>query len=190
MKRTWVRVGWGVCVTAALVLIARGLPQGPVALAAQAKKQADKASAAPAAASATPAASASPRSEAIAPPGSFPSTHAASPSEAAGAQAGEHVVYAFPDEEKFREFTTLSQQRQGILLRMSVLRAYWSEEQANLNELDNKLSSEYHLNMSKAYSYDSQRRALIEHEVPSQQAAPTPPSASTAAAPVPAAPSQ
>ena len=76
------------------------------------------------------------------------------------------VIYTFADEDKMREFMKLWQQRQGIVLRMTVLQAYWNQEHEALAKLNNQLATDYHLDTTKSYSFDDQRRALIEHEAP------------------------
>ena len=124
------------------------------AVAAPAKKSAAKPGAAPTtpqppAATAAPGAATSP---------------AGTPATAATGPGQEKVAFVFANEQQLNEFAKLSQQRQGILVRMSVLRAYFSEEQAGLAELDKKTVDEYKLDMNKNYSYDPQRRALIERE--------------------------
>jgi len=92
------------------------------------------------------------------------------------AVAGEEkIVYTFEDDEALRQFTDLWQQRQSIILRMTVLQAYWNEEQAALAELNNVLTSQYHTDATKNYVLDGDRRVLIEREVPAAPALPTPP---------------
>ena len=76
------------------------------------------------------------------------------------------IAYTFQTDEAMRQFAALSQQRQGILLRLSVLRAYAGEEQANLMELDQRFAKEYGLDVTKSYMLDSRRRVLIEQEAP------------------------
>ncbi len=127
------------------------------AVAAPAKKPAAKPQAAPA----TPPLPAA----AIAPAATSPIND---PAAAATGTGQEKVAFVFANEQQLNEFGKLSQQRQGILVRMSVLRAYFSEEQAGLAELDKKMVGEYKLDMNKNYSYDPQRRALIEREPSSQ----------------------
>ena len=85
---------------------------------------------------------------------------------APAAAAAEKIVFTFPDDTKMQEFMKLWQQRQGIVLRMTVLQAYWNEEQTALAELNNKLTTDYKLDPKKNYSLDDKRRALIEHEAP------------------------
>lgn len=87
----------------------------------------------------------------------------AEPVPAASMQAGAgNVVYTFADEASLNEFQELWRQRQGLLLRMSVLEAYWDEGQAALAELDRQLASRYQLDLMKNYVYDSERKAIVE----------------------------
>ena len=107
-----------------------------------------------------------------------PSKPTAGQAGAPAAGAGESskdgkVAYTFENDEKMRQFAALSQQRQGILLRLSVLRAYAGEEQANLMELDQRFAKEYGLDVTKSYMLDPRRRVLLEQEAP--PAAPTTP---------------
>jgi len=101
----------------------------------------------------------------------------AAPSSAAGpaevpAKEGK-VAYTFPDEAAMRKFAEQSQQRQGVLLRMSVLRAYLTEEQSNLMEMDKRFAADYGLDVTKSYFLDARRRALIEQETPLASGAPS-----------------
>jgi hypothetical protein len=117
-----------------------------------------KAAKSPAAAAAKPAA---------------PSSAAESSGESA--PAGK-VAYTFPDEAAMRRFAEQSQQRQAVLLRMSVLRAYLTEEQSNLMEMDKRFAADYGLDVTKSYFLDAQRRVLLEHmpaaETPGAESAP------------------
>ncbi len=78
----------------------------------------------------------------------------------------EKIVYTFEDEQKMQEFTKLWQQRQGIVLRMTVLKSYWDEEQVALTQLNNKLAADYKLDSTKNYFLDGQRRVIIERDTP------------------------
>lgn len=109
-----------------------------------------------------------------------PASHAAAPTakpEAGladeSATAGK-VAYTFPDDAAMRKFAEQSQQRQAILLRMSVLRAYWTEEQANLMEMDKRFAADYGLDVTKSYLLDARRRALIEQNMPATPGVPAP----------------
>lgn len=97
-----------------------------------------------------------------------PPTPAATPSQPAaptGSQA-EKIAYTFSDDAKIKDFTTLWQQRQGIILRMTVLQAYWNEEQAALKQINDKVTADYKLDPTKNYFLDTKRRVLIEREAP------------------------
>ena len=95
------------------------------------------------------------------------------PQAATGPSKEEKIVYTFPDQAKMEEFTKVWQQRQGIILRMTVLQAYWNEEQAALAQLNNKFSTDYKLDVTKNYTLDDKRRVLIEREAPPTPPAPT-----------------
>lgn len=101
---------------------------------------------------------------------------------------GETIAYTFDDESKMREFTTLWQQRQAFIVRMTVLQGYWNAEQATLATLNSTLQTTYSLDPSKNYTLDSEKRQLIQRpapEPPAAQAGTTdaPPVETTAAAP-------
>ena len=87
-------------------------------------------------------------------------------------KAGEKIVHTFEDDAKMDEFKKLWQQRQGILVRMSVLQAYWTEEQTLLDQLKSALSNDYKLDVAKSYYLDNARRVLIEQESPPAPAVP------------------
>ena len=76
--------------------------------------------------------------------------------------SAEKIVHTFQDSAKMEEFAKIWQQRQGILLRMSVLQAYWNEEKTLLEQLNHTLSSQYALDVAKNYRLDDTRRVLIE----------------------------
>lgn len=78
----------------------------------------------------------------------------------------EKVAFTFENDEKMQEFARLWQQRQGIVLRMTVLQAYWNEEQAALAEVNNKFAADYKLDVAKNYTLDTDRKVLIEREAP------------------------
>ena len=106
-------------------------------------------------------------------------SQAAQPAAGQPAQPGaEKIVYTFEDEAKMREFTRLWQQRQGIVLRMSVLQGYWNGEQAALAQMNKKLGDDYKLDPLKNYTLDGQKRVLIEREAPPAPAATATPAAS------------
>lgn len=111
---------------------------------------------------------------------------AAAAAEAPAVQASapaqeQRVVHAFQDDQQLQQFTQLWQQRQGLLIRLSVLQAYASEEQVALQELDNQFASTYHLDMRQLdrYTLDAEKKVLIERAA-AEAAAPSPPPATPA----------
>lgn len=72
------------------------------------------------------------------------------------------VVHTFADDEAMRAFSTLWQQHQGVVLRMRVIESYWNEDQAAMGELNGKLAADYHLDPTKRYLLDGQRRVIVE----------------------------
>ncbi len=102
-----------------------------------------------------------------------PTPPAASTTTAA-APDGEKIVYTFADQAKMDEFAKLWQQRQRAGLRMTVLQSYWNEEQAALQQLNQQLSQDYHLDVNKNYRFDNERKVLIEVPSPAEPASPAP----------------
>ena len=100
------------------------------------------------------------------------------------AAPAEKVVFTFENDEKMQEFETLWRQRQVAVVRMTVLQSYWTEEQALLTQLNEKLTSDYKVDTKKTYSLDPQRRVLIERG--EAQPAPTGPTLGSAPAGPPA----
>ena len=101
------------------------------------------------------------------------------------AKAEEKIAFTFENDAKMEEFTKLWGQRQGMIVRMTVLQAYWNQEQAGLAQLNNKLAADYKLDATKNYSLDAKRRVLIEREaapvsLPGANTASTNPPAATA----------
>jgi hypothetical protein len=84
------------------------------------------------------------------------------PAEAQGVAAQPTVVHTFPDEEAMAEFTTRWQHQQDIRLRISLLQAYWNQEQGRFTQLNQRLTDEYHMDIAKNYVLDPDRRMLIE----------------------------
>lgn len=81
---------------------------------------------------------------------------------ASAAQEEEKIIYTFSNEDQMKTFAQLWQQRRGMLVRMSVLKAYFDEEQIRLQELDQKLSADYKIDVNKNYVLDSKRRVILE----------------------------
>lgn len=96
---------------------------------------------------------------------------------------GETVAYTFADEAAMETFARLWQQRQSIIVRMAVLKAYFDSEKAGMTDLEQGLIKDYHMDLAKQYTLDDQRRVLIE-----RPAAPVDPSAPAAIPGQPAAP--
>ena len=86
---------------------------------------------------------------------------AAAPAPAVEAPPGK-VVFTFDNEDKMKEFETLWRQRQVAAVRMTVLQAYWNEEQAMINKLNQQLTDDYKVDVKKGYSLDTARKVLIE----------------------------
>lgn len=128
------------------------------------------------------------------PPAVMQPAQAATPA-APAAQPGEQVAFTFSDQAQMRQFATLMQQRQGLVLRMAVAQDYWNQEQAALGGVDKKLTADYQLDTAKQYALDAERRVLLERAPPSdaapavttapsdQAATVTPPAPTTPAAP-------
>ena len=116
------------------------------------------------------------------PSGGTPATMPPAPGAAKAGSEKEKIVHTFEDAAKMEEFAKLWQQRQGILVRMSVLQAYWNEEQTLLDQLNHTLSGQYALDIKKSYYLDGKRRVLIEQETPpTPSGTPSTPSQSTPA---------
>lgn len=99
------------------------------------------------------------KTQAARPPASPP----ASPAPAAEKkQPQEKVAYSFSDQAKVDEFGKLWQQRQATVIRMSVLKSYFQEEQATLEKLNAQFSKDYNLDVTKNYRFDNERKAIIE----------------------------
>ena len=70
-----------------------------------------------------------------------------------------------------RQFGQLWQQRQSVMGRLSMLQDYLDQEQASLTYVNQKLWSQYHLDVSKPYTLDTNRRVLVEQDASAQAAA-------------------
>ncbi len=105
------------------------------------------------------------KKQAAPPANAAPAATPAQPAAQLGSQA-EKIAYTFSDDAKIKDFTNLWQQRQGIILRMTVLQAYWNEEQAALKQVNDKVTADYKLDPSKNYFLDAKRHVLIEREAP------------------------
>ena len=110
-------------------------------------------------------------------------------SPAAPGQAGnETVAHTFTDDAGIQEFGRLWQRRQAALTRIAVLQAYVEQEQPALDRLNQQFLSQYHLDVRKNYSIDTERKILIELPVP--PASPAGASGQTGAEAPPAQPQQ
>jgi len=101
-------------------------------------------------------------------PGETPAPAAeagAAPPEAAPAEEGK-VVHTFADEPAMRAFADLWQQRQSVLVRMAVLKAYWDSENSLVGQLNKQFADDYQVDVAKLYALDEQRRVLIERPAP------------------------
>jgi len=114
-------------------------------------------------------------------PPAKPSAAAASTAAPAQGKQEDTPIHTFADEEELKGFAALWQQRQGMAVRMAVLQDYWKGEQNAIAQLNNKLSTDYGLDVTKDYTLDNKRRVLIERPAP--PAAPAPSAATPAAAP-------
>ena len=85
------------------------------------------------------------------------------------------VVHTFEDEAKLQEFKKLWEQRQAVILRMTVLKAYWDNEQTTRAKLNDLFAKEYNLDASKDYVLDTKRNVLLERKAP-----PEPPTSAAA----------
>ena len=90
------------------------------------------------------------------------------------------VVHTFEDEAKLKEFVAVWQQHQAHVLRAALLDGYWNSEQANLTKLNNQLNSQYGLDADKSYVLNTDRKVILEREVPPAGAEAAPPAAPAA----------
>jgi len=93
------------------------------------------------------------------------------------------VVHTFSTDEELQAFGNLWQQRQGSGVRLTVLKSFWDEEDAELTKLNRTLTETYTLDVTKNYTLDAQRRVIIERPAVAPAAADVLP-----AAPAPASP--
>ena len=89
------------------------------------------------------------------------------------------VVCKFKDKEQMGEFEQLYIAKQATFGRMSVLQAYFSLEQNNLQEIDKQMESKFKFKMDPSKMYDLNRDAMEIKEVGDvpQQPAPVVPAA-------------
>lgn len=85
---------------------------------------------------------------------------------AAPAQAPEgKVVCKFKDKDQVTEFEQLYVAKQATFGRMSVLQAYFSLEQSNLQEIDKQMESKFKFKMDPSKMYDLNREGMEIKEV-------------------------
>ncbi len=85
--------------------------------------------------------------------------------EAPKAEEGE-ATFTFQDEAQMQQFALLWGRRQASLTRLAVLQDYATEEQAKLGKVNEELMSQYHLDVNKHYTLNTDRKVLIEHPAP------------------------
>jgi len=84
------------------------------------------------------------------------------------------VICKFKDNDQMAEFEQLYVAKQATFGRMSVLQAYFSLEQSNLQEIDKQLEAKFKLKMDPSKMYDLNRDAMEIREageIPKQQPA-------------------
>lgn len=84
------------------------------------------------------------------------------PAKSSAAAMADQVVFTFTSDEQMRQFANLWQQRQASLTRLAVLQAYVTQEEAETGKLNQQLEAQYHLQMNKHYTLDTDRHVLIE----------------------------
>ena len=151
MKRPWSRVIGVGGLALTLAGVVQGVPRDTTtALAAWGKKKPQTATPEPATAAPT------------------------TPPAAPGVGSGEQVVYTFENEAKLQEFKQLWEQRQAVILRMTVLKAYWDNEQTIRTKLSDLFAQEYNLDASKDYVLDAKRSVILERQAPPETSQPAP----------------
>ncbi len=95
----------------------------------------------------------------------------ATPAAPAAPATPEKIAFTFADQEQMKQFAQVWAQRQAMITKMAVLQSYWNQEQAGLTKLNEELLSKYNIDTNKNYSFDAQRKVLIERETPPATAA-------------------
>ena len=115
-----------------------------------------------------------------------PASAASTPAQPPAAPPAGTVVHTFADQTEMEQFAQVWRQRQAALARSAVLESYLSQEQQALKQISEELLNKYHLNVDKAYTLDTERKALLEREgpPPGQEAAAMPGQPPAAAAPI------
>ena len=96
---------------------------------------------------------------------------------AAPVKPAEKVAYTFADQAKVDVFAKLWQQRQATVLRMTVLKSYFLEEEDTLKKLNDQFAKDYNLDVSKNYKFDNDRKVILELDTPPAAAVPPMPAA-------------
>ena len=78
----------------------------------------------------------------------------------------EKIVHTFADDTAMQMFAGIWQQRQVLLVRLTVLKSYWDSEQALLDQLTSRFAADYSVDVTNRYRLDEQQRALIQLEGP------------------------
>ena len=102
---------------------------------------------------------------------------AVAPSSTPAAPEGK-VAFTFTDENQMKQFAQLWQQRQAAMTKMAILQGYWNQEQGSLTKVNQEHLSKYNLDVDKNYSFDAQKKVIVERETPPEQAPGTAPQAS------------
>lgn len=101
-----------------------------------------------------------------------PAQQPAATAEAPAAPAGpETIAFTFADDAQMQQFAQVWGQRQGVLTRMTVLQAYWNQEQTGLTQLNQELLSKFNLDVNKNYTLDTDRKVLVEQPLTPEQVA-------------------
>lgn len=83
----------------------------------------------------------------------------------------EKIVFTFADDAQIQRFGELWAERQASVTRQAVMRSYWDAEQADLDNVNNKLNQQFGMDVNKEYTLDTDRKVLIERPAPAPDAA-------------------
>lgn len=83
-------------------------------------------------------------------------------------------AHTFANEEEMKVFATVWQQRQNTGVRVAALQSLWDEQKKALDALNQTITSTYHLDTTKNYALNAERRVLIEQPAPVAPVATTP----------------
>ena len=84
--------------------------------------------------------------------------------EAKKTEASPEVVCKFKTKEEMQEFEQLYTAKQATFGRMSVLQAYFSLEQSNLQEIDKQMEKKFNFKMDPKKMYDLDRDSMVIKE--------------------------